>query len=170
MSHSLAVNPVPEFALAVQRVVDSAALPTDAQIRRWLLTAMHLAGIEPAEVTVRIVDEAEIGQLNRSYRGKDGPTNVLSFPLELPDFVDERALGDIVICAPVVAREAREQGKSDAAHWAHMLVHGLLHLAGYDHQGDIQAARMESLESRILRELGFADPYRTDPMLDDRRA
>ena len=97
--------------------------------------------------------------LNRDYRGKDCPTNVLSFPMELPEEFNMPMLGDLVICAPVVAREAEEQGKSPESHWAHMVVHGVLHLQGYDHQNSAEAEEMESLERRILAGLGYPDPY-----------
>ena len=107
-----------------------------------------------------IVDEAEITALNRAYRGKDGPTNVLSFPSELPVEVGSPLLGDIIICAPVVARECVLQNKAPEAHWAHLVIHGVLHLLGFDHQTEGEAARMEATEIRLLDELGFSDPYR----------
>jgi probable rRNA maturation factor len=117
-------------------------------------------------VGLRIVDADEGEQINQQYRGRDYATNVLSFGSELPDVVldtlDEIPLGDLVICAPVVEREATEQGKPLPAHWAHMLVHGLLHLHGFDHEVDEQASVMEALETRILTEMGFDDPYRHD--------
>ena len=105
------------------------------------------------------MDEAESRQLNRDYRGKDSPTNVLSFPFEAPPQVASPLLGDLVICAPVVADEARDQGKPLLAHWAHMVVHGVLHLQGYDHQTDAEAERMEEIECRILQNLHFPNPY-----------
>lgn len=135
--------------------------PEEDDIRRWISAALHQASAStgPAEVCLRIVDEAEMAQLNHSYRGKAGPTNVLSFPADLPPELQLPLLGDIVICAPVVLREAREQGKSASAHWAHMLVHGSLHLLGHDHIEAAEAAVMETLETRILGELGFPCPY-----------
>lgn len=137
---------------------DSAGVPDQAAFSRWALAAMGgLAG--PQQMTIRIVDEAESAALNEAYRHKQGPTNVLSFAAEVPAEVDEPLLGDLVICAPVVAREAAEQNKSDVAHWAHMVVHGCLHLQGYDHLEEQQAREMEGLETRIMAELGFADPY-----------
>lgn len=116
----------------------------------------------PRELTIRIVGAAESRALNRTWRGKDKPTNVLSFPAQDESFrhMDEPVpLGDLAICAPVVAREAREQGKSARAHWAHMVVHGVLHLLGYDHENDADANRMEGEEIRILQQLGFNNPY-----------
>jgi probable rRNA maturation factor len=113
------------------------------------------------ELVVRIVDEAESAALNDRYRGKPEPTNVLSFPCESPPGLALPHLGDLVICAPVVEREAREQGKPSEAHWAHMLVHGLLHLRGYDHQNEAEAETMEALESAILGQLGYPNPYET---------
>ena len=106
-------------------------------------------------LTIRVVGTAESRQLNRTWRGKDKPTNVLSFPAG--DVADE--LGDLAICAPVVAREAREQGKALQAHWAHMVVHGVLHLLGYDHENDRDAGRMETKEAGILKQFGYPDPY-----------
>ena len=132
--------------------------PDEDDIRRWIGAA--LAGRrDEAEVGVRLVDEPEMTTLNNRYRGKDGSTNVLSFPADLPPGVDHPLLGDIVICPEVVNREAREQDKSAEQHWCHMLVHGSLHLLGYDHVEAEEASRMETLETGILRELGFPCPY-----------
>ena len=108
---------------------------------------------------MRLVDEEESQTLNREYRGKDKPTNVLSFPSDLPAVVENDLLGDLVICVPVVAREANEQGKSLEAHWAHLVIHGLLHLMGYDHQTDEEALQMESRERELLQQLNYPDPY-----------
>lgn len=149
---------MPELELDLQQVSAEAGVPDAAQLRHWAQAALaDLSG--PLAMTVRIVDEAESAELNQTYRGKQGPTNVLSFTAEVPPEVDEPLLGDLVICAPVVAREAAEQGKTLEAHWAHMVVHGCLHLQGHDHIEEQQAARMESLETRILAGLGFTDPY-----------
>jgi probable rRNA maturation factor len=138
--------------LTVQRASRASHIPSDAALRRWA-RACAAAGT----VTVRYVAELESRRLNRRFRGRDYATNVLSFP-----YASRPLEGDLVICAPVVAREAREQGKDVRAHHAHMLVHGLLHLAGYDHERSArQAARMESRERRILAALGFPDPYET---------
>ncbi|CWW84706.1 TPA: rRNA maturation RNase YbeY [Haemophilus influenzae] len=133
-------------------------LPTEEQIVQWATDAVQPEGNE-VEMTVRIVDEAESHELNLTYRGKDRPTNVLSFPFECPDEVELPLLGDLVICRQVVEREASEQEKPLMAHWAHMVVHGSLHLLGYDHIEDDEAEEMESLETQIMQGLGFDDPY-----------
>ena len=133
-------------------------LPTAEQIEQWATAAVQPQSDE-VEMTVRIVDEAESHALNLNYRGKDCPTNVLSFPFECPDEVELPLLGDLVICRQVVEREAQEQDKPVMAHWAHMVVHGSLHLLGYDHIEDVEAEEMESLETQIMTGLGFADPY-----------
>ena len=133
-------------------------LPTAQQIEQWATAAVQPQS-EEVEMTVRIVDEAESHELNLNYRGKDRPTNVLSFPFECPNEVELPLLGDLVICRQVVEREAQEQDKPLMAHWAHMVVHGSLHLLGYDHIEDDEAEEMESLEAQIMTGLGFADPY-----------
>ena len=133
-------------------------LPTAEQIEQWATAAVQPQSDE-VEMTVRIVEEAESHELNLNYRGKDRPTNVLSFPFECPDEVELPLLGDLVICRQVVEREAQEQDKPVMAHWAHMVVHGSLHLLGYDHIEDDEAEEMESLEAQIMTGLGFADPY-----------
>ena len=133
-------------------------LPTEDQIVQWATAAVQPEGDE-VEMTVRIVDEAESHELNLTYRGKDRSTNVLSFPFECPDEVELPLLGDLVICRQVVEREAAEQEKPLMAHWAHMVVHGSLHLLGYDHIEDDEAEEMESLETQIMQGLGFDDPY-----------
>lgn len=133
-------------------------LPTEDQIVQWATAAVQPEGDE-VEMTVRIVDEAESHELNLTYRGKDRPTNVLSFPFECPDEVELPLLGDLVICRQIVEREAAEQEKPLMAHWAHMVVHGSLHLLGYDHIEDEEAEEMESLETQIMQGLGFDDPY-----------
>lgn len=133
-------------------------LPTEEQIVQWATAAVQPEGDE-VEMTVRIVDEVESHELNLTYRGKDRPTNVLSFPFECPDEVELLLLGDLVICRQVVEREAAEQEKPLMAHWAHMVVHGCLHLLGYDHIEDDEAEEMESLETQIMQGLGFDDPY-----------
>lgn len=134
----------------------AANLPQESHFQTWAEAA---AERENAEVAIRIVDEDESAELNQTYRHKAGPTNVLSFPFEVPDGVPNDLLGDLVICAPVVAREAQEQGKPLAAHWAHMVVHGVLHLQGYDHIDDAEAEAMEAKEIALLAALGFANPY-----------
>ncbi|GMG86509.1 rRNA maturation RNase YbeY [Biformimicrobium ophioploci] len=136
------------------------ALPSAEQIETWAEAA--LAGRrDEAELSVRIVDEAESHSLNHQYRGKDKPTNVLSFPADLPPDLPLPLLGDLVICAPVVLREAAEQHKTPESHWAHMVVHGTLHLLGFDHIEDTEAEIMENLETEILTGLGYPAPYTT---------
>lgn len=142
-------------------------LPSHEQFERWVDAVLDPRIAEPAAgVVIRIVDEAESRGLNREFRGIDRPTNVLSFPFEPPPGAPREALaghlGDLVICAPVVIGEAAEQGKLAEAHWAHMVVHGLLHLLGYDHQNDAEAADMEERERSVLRRLGYPDPYAND--------
>jgi len=134
----------------IQRRSRAAHVPSDSLLRRWARGALK----RPAEVTLRIVAATEARRLNREFRGKDYPTNVLTFI-----YGDKPLSGDIVLCAPVVAREAREQGKAVRDHWAHLVVHGLLHLQGHDHEHRGEAERMENLERRILRGLGIGDPY-----------
>jgi probable rRNA maturation factor len=142
----------------VQYAADAEGLPAAADFRRWVVAA--LGEVADAELAVRVVDREESRRLNATYRGKDAPTNVLSFPADLPPGVDLPLLGDIVICAPLVAREADEQHKTLADHWAHLTVHGVLHLLGHDHRTDEEAGEMEALETRILTGLGCADPWR----------
>ncbi|MGY1410356.1 MULTISPECIES: rRNA maturation RNase YbeY [unclassified Luteimonas] len=148
--------------IAVGYAAPRKGIPAAASFRRWAGAA--LAGrIREADLAIRIVDEAEGRALNRHYRGKDYATNVLSFPAELPEGLPPGVrmplLGDLVICAPVVAREAREQSKSTAAHYAHLTVHGVLHLLGWDHEDSREADAMEQLEREILAALGIHDPY-----------
>lgn len=161
------MTPIPVVDL--QTDLPAAGLPGQDQVQRWAETAARLAGGAGGEIAIRIIDEAESQSLNHDYRGKDYPTNVLSFPFELPEGMPEEMraelgegiIGDIAICAPVVEREAQEQGKASEAHWAHMVVHGVLHLLGHDHVDDAGADIMEALEVRVLSELGFANPYFT---------
>jgi len=138
----------------------SEPVPEEDDLRHWICTTLdkRTPG-QAAEVCLRLVGEAEMTALNRDYRGKSGPTNVLSFPAGLPPELALPLLGDIVICAPVVAREALEQDKAAAAHWAHMAVHGSLHLLGHDHIEEAEAVVMETLETTILAQLGFPCPY-----------
>lgn len=133
-------------------------MPPEVDFQDWVAAALE-GRREAAEVTVRIVDEPEGRDLNQRYRQRDYATNVLSFPADLPAEVEVPLLGDIVICAPVVIREADAQGKEWRSHWAHLTVHGVLHLLGYDHQEDAEAERMEALETEIMGRLGFPDPY-----------
>ncbi|WP_350304882.1 rRNA maturation RNase YbeY [Photorhabdus viridis] len=137
---------------------NSQNLPEETLFQRWLDRVLPQFQSE-SEVTIRIVDEAESHDLNLTYRGKDKPTNVLSFPFEAPPEVDLPLLGDLIICRQVVEKEAEEQQKTVEEHWAHMVVHGCLHLLGYDHIEDNEAEEMESLETEIMQKLGYADPY-----------
>ena len=142
----------------VQYAVSADGIPGAESIQQWVEQALP-ADNAAAELTVRIVDEAEITALNRQYRGKDGPTNVLSFPHEEIPGIAANLLGDVVICAPVVATESVAQDKPLEAHWAHMVIHGVLHLLGYDHHKEGEASRMESTETELLADLGYANPY-----------
>ncbi|HTN30984.1 MAG TPA: rRNA maturation RNase YbeY [Pseudomonas sp.] len=136
--------------------------PAEADFRRWCELALRQRSGD-SELTIRLVDEDEGRELNHTWRHKDYATNVLSFPADVPDeFLDIPLLGDLVICVPVVEREAAEQGKAPEAHWAHLVIHGCLHLLGYDHIDDAEAEEMESLERELLAELGYPDPYAGD--------
>lgn len=147
--------------LDIQNPEEYTSIPAESDLLNWAQAAWLSEG--EAGVVVRIVGEEESQTLNRDYRGKDYPTNVLSFPYDpplMPLEEDETDyLGDLVICLPVMEREAKEQGKTRGQHWAHLLVHGLLHLQGYDHISDDEAIEMENLETEILGKLGFPDPY-----------
>ena len=142
----------------IQMACESEDSPDEQSIQRWVSAAIRDER-EDTELSVRIVDELESKSLNEKYRGASGPTNVLSFPFDDTLPVPIPLIGDLVICAPVVAREAQQQNKAIDAHWAHMVIHGVLHLLGYDHQQEQQATIMESLETDILQNLGFPPPY-----------
>lgn len=144
--------------IELQHRVEADAVPDPLQFQKWAEAALdnHL---DHVELVIRLVDRAESQQLNRDYRGMDKPTNVLSFPFDAPAVVESNHIGDLVICAPLVAAEAAEQGKPLEAHWAHLVVHGVLHLLGFDHINDEQAEEMEDLEVEILARLGFSNPY-----------
>lgn len=141
----------PKLSLSVQYASDAKALPTRPQLRRWVRAALS----HDAHVTLRIVDEAEGRELNKAYRGKDYATNVLTFVYDEGTPLQ----GDIALCAPVVEREATAQHKTLAAHYAHMVIHGILHLQGYDHENKAEAAQMEGLETALMTKLGYPDPY-----------
>lgn len=145
-------NKAPRLGLTVQYAVKTARLPTRAQFRRWARAALE----RDARITLRVVGALEGRALNRRFRGRSRPTNVLSFTLARAPLLE----GDIALCAPVIAREARAQGKERAAHYAHLVVHGVLHLQGYDHATGRQARRMERREARIVTALGYPDPYK----------
>lgn len=146
--------------LDLQNVSSAPDLPDEDSFRRW--AGLALQDRPGHELTIRLVDEAESQSLNQQYRGKDYPTNVLSFPADLPPELNIPLLGDLVICAQVVDREASEQDKTLHAHWAHMVIHGCLHLIGYDHIEDTEAEQMETLERQLLAQLGISDPYAAD--------
>jgi len=136
-------------------------LPTEVEVRQWVESVL-VGRVEQTEVGVRIVDEQESVSLNDKFRGVNKATNVLSFPFENPPGLFLPILGDIVLCAPVIIREAAEQKKLLKAHWAHMIIHGMLHLLDYDHQTDEEAESMEKLETQLLASLGFPNPYQSD--------
>ena len=137
---------------------DNTGLPDESQFQAWL-DAVIPQFQEESEVTIRLVDTAESHELNLTYRGMDKPTNVLSFPFEAPPGMEMPLLGDLIICRQVVEREAKEQNVSLDSHWAHMVVHGSLHLLGYDHIEDEEAEEMEGIETEIMLALGYEDPY-----------
>jgi probable rRNA maturation factor len=155
--------------LDLQLASDCADIPKQQDMQLWLDTLLSQQQLNKKEITVRIVDEAEIQQLNQQYRGKDKPTNVLSFPFEMPELVmpdgvhlDKSMcdfIGDIVICTQIVKLESQQQNKHLDHHWAHMLIHGTLHLLGYDHIEEQDADEMEGVEIAILQKLGIDDPY-----------
>ncbi|MBJ6978761.1 MULTISPECIES: rRNA maturation RNase YbeY [unclassified Luteimonas] len=149
--------------VSVGYALPRAGIPAAVSFRKWVAAALS-GRIREADLAIRLVDEKEGRALNRHYRGRDYATNVLSFPADLPEGLPEGVrlplLGDLVLCAPVVAREAQEQAKPLAAHYAHLTVHGTLHLLGWDHGNDIEAEAMEQLEREILAGLGIGDPYR----------
>lgn len=147
--------------LSLQNTVLDLDVPSLYRFKKWISVALKSSPEQEIELTLRIVDVAEIKQLNADYRKKDKPTNVLSFPSEIPDdfLLNVKYLGDIVICAQVVLDEAGAQGKEPLAHWAHLTIHGVLHLLGYDHENDEDAAVMEAIEIELLGELGYPNPY-----------
>lgn len=146
------------MSVDVQLATQQPDTPNPELLERWALSALAISSDEPGELCVRVVDNQESQTLNAGYRGIDKPTNVLSFPTDV-DIPDAKVLGDVVICAPIVEFEAAEQNKHVGDHYAHMVVHGVLHLMGYDHESEGEAEQMEQLEITILGELGIADPY-----------
>ncbi|MBR9829829.1 MAG: rRNA maturation RNase YbeY [Oceanospirillales bacterium] len=146
------------IAVDIQYAIEAPNLPTAADFTRWVEAVLKDRKVD-GEVCIRVVDPDESQALNAEYRGKDAPTNVLSFPFDVPPGVPVSLLGDLVICAEVVAREAAEQQKAELHHWAHMVVHGTLHLLGFDHINDDEAEEMEALERALLAQLNIADPY-----------
>lgn len=147
-----------QACIDLQIAAEHPDLPSLEALTTWVETVTASLP-HRVELTIRIVDAAESRQLNRDYRGKDKPTNVLSFPFEVPEGIELNLLGDLVICAPVVADEAVQQHKPPLHHWAHMVIHGTLHLLGYDHIDDQEAEEMEALETRFLAKLGIPAPY-----------
>jgi probable rRNA maturation factor len=145
--------------LSVRYGLERRGLPGVVTLKRYARAALQGMRRGSAQVDLHIVGRRESARLNARFRGKGGATNVLSFPFVTPPGTRSDLLGDVVICAPVVRREAREQGKDERAHWAHMVVHGILHLRGYDHDTDAQAATMERREAGAMRSLGFSNPY-----------
>ncbi|MCX7092415.1 MAG: rRNA maturation RNase YbeY [Methylobacter sp.] len=144
--------------IEIQTVFASEGQPDRQQIQLWIDTALEDYD-QDTEIVVRIVDEQESAALNEQYRHKAGPTNILSFPVDLPEAIELDLLGDLVICAPVLAKEALEQDKILSHHWAHIIVHGVLHLLGYDHIDDAEAELMETKEIAVLNKLHIQNPY-----------
>lgn len=161
-------TPIIDLQIACE---NSESLPTLEQFTHWVQTALAFEAQDDdfpeTEMTIRVVDEAESHELNLTYRGKDKPTNVLSFPFEVPEGVELSLLGDLVICRQVMEREAEEQQISLESHWAHLAIHGTLHLLGYDHIEDKEAEEMEDLESKIMQRLGFEDPYLSEKVIEE---
>lgn len=151
------MKPAP-VRIDLQNESDAPDIPAIELFQRWVEVSLRQSH-RNLEQCIRVVDEAESRELNHAYRGIDKPTNVLSFPADRDDRLDYDYLGDLVICAPVVEREARAQQKSLRAHWAHMVVHGMLHLQGYDHIDETDARKMEAIEIEILASLGHTNPY-----------
>ena len=147
--------------IEIQTIYKSNGQPVQEQIQRWVDAALEGFN-QDTEIVVRIVDEQESAELNEQYRHKPGPTNILSFPVDVPDGIELNLLGDLVICAPVLEKEAVEQHKPLTDHWAHIIVHGVLHLLGYDHIDDDEAELMESKEITILNKLTIKNPYIQD--------
>lgn len=146
------------FHFSLQKIFNEGFVPSRYYLQRWvnLALAKHKTS---ASLNIRIVDKTESADLNKTYRKKSGPTNILSFPFIVPNDVPSDFLGDLVICAPLIIEEAKIQKKSLIAHWAHLIIHGTLHLLGYDHIHDKDAEMMETLEIKLLAQLGYPDPY-----------
>ncbi|NMH58822.1 rRNA maturation RNase YbeY [Alteromonas ponticola] len=153
------MNAIVDYQVACENSFYEKNFPSTTEVERWVSAVLKHLQISQHELTVRFVDNDESQALNQTYRGIDKPTNVLSFPFEAPPGVSLNLLGDLVICAPVIEREAHEQKKTIIHHYAHMIVHGTLHLLGYDHIENDDAETMEALEIHILSQLGIDDPY-----------
>lgn len=149
------------YRINIQNLINKKLVPSSALLRKWVKEALRRQRSR-AEVTIRVVNRKEISQLNRTYRHQKGATNVLSFPFFLPKDIrlNIPVLGDVIICAEVVNKEAKEQHKKPQAHWAHMVIHGIFHLLGFDHQTNRQAKIMETLEIKVMQKLGFDNPYK----------
>jgi probable rRNA maturation factor len=158
-----AKNKTSSLSINVQVATTRKHLPPAALLKKWCTVVLQQQKVPCAEVCIRIVDGRESAALNKRYRNKSGATNVLSFPAQLPTDVQSTGIGDLVICAPVVERESAAQGKTARAHWAHMVVHGTLHLLGHDHTKRQDASKMEAVEIKILGQLGFDNPYNQAP-------
>jgi len=155
-----------EVIVDLQLMVEDSQCPDQSQCEHIVLETLSNAGVtETKECTIRVVDRPESAELNGQYRDKQGATNVLSFPFEAPIEIDIDLLGDLVICAPLVVDEAKQQNKTVEMHWNHLIVHGCLHLLGYDHINDEDADKMEGIERQVMKKLGYSDPYR---MIDAR--
>ena len=146
------------YLIHLQNISKLKSIPETKKLKTWAVEALKYKA-QSAELTIRIVNKKEMSLFNQTYRKRVGPTNILSFPFEAPPGAHSYLLGDIVICADVVAQEAQEQHKPLRAHWAHMTIHGMLHLLGYDHVTEALAKVMEPLETHLLQTLGFKDPY-----------
>lgn len=149
---------IPTITLDLQVACSQESIPSQQEFQAWVNSAL-LNYNKSFELTIRLVNNEESQQLNHQYRSKNKPTNVLSFPFEVPEGIELDLLGDLIICVDVVEKEAKEQYKTHSAHWAHMVIHGCLHLLGFDHIDDDEAEEMEALETKILTELGFPAPY-----------
>ncbi len=160
MESELAPDLELDLQIALQQPEDF-ALPAQVDFEQWVAAALE-GQMQEVQLTIRLVEKDESAALNAQYRDKEGPTNVLSFPFEAPPDVPLPLLGDLIICAPLVVDEAAAQGKAQRAHWAHLVVHGVLHLRGYDHIDDADALEMEDLERKIMAYLGFDDPYKDE--------
>lgn len=161
-------TPIIDLQIASEK---SENIPSLVQFTHWVQCALaheaQTAEFPETEITIRIVDEAESHALNLTYRGKDKPTNVLSFPFEVPNGIELPLLGDLVICRQVVEKEAKAQHISLTSHWAHLAIHGTLHLLGYDHIEEREAEEMERLETEIMQSLGFEDPYLSEKVIEE---
>ena len=154
------------LTLDIDNASSCSQIPNEPLVYRWVYAALKGQTIEEkddVELSIRIVDEQESAEFNQRYRDKQGATNVLSFPADLPDSLQLPLLGDLIICAPVVEMEAQQQKKTLDAHWAHMIIHGSLHLIGFDHIHDQDAEEMEALETSIITGLNFPPPYEQSP-------